>query len=81
MSHTITITGKKGKVLSKLKMPKNIRVAQVSWSPTGDVDEVSFQFNEIEADVHELEAELERRVGFVLNDEHEEYEDEGDDAA
>lgn len=69
MSHTITITGKKNKVLSKIKMPKNIRVAQISWSPLGDVDEVSFQFGDIDTDIHEIDSETERApVGFVRNE-------------
>lgn len=79
MSHTVTITGKNNKTLSKIKMPKNIRVLQCSWSPTGDVDEVSFQFHDLEADIHEIDSDTERApVGFVRN-ESDEYDDEDDE--
>lgn len=80
----VKIYGRKNKIISKIEMPVNARVIQVSWSPTGDVDEVSFQFGgggTEDIEIHEGESDTERAVGFVVNpvleNEDEDGEEEG----
>lgn len=85
-SSAVKIYGKKNKLQTKIVAPKNIRVMQISWSPTGDVDEISFQFGgdgTEDIEIHEGEADTERAVGFVVNPitggDEEEYEDGDED--
>ena len=75
----ITISGKKGRVLTSIKMPDDSRVCQVSWSPTGEVDEISFQFDGSGMDLVDLENEHPRLVGFTAPEHHDEVEDEEDE--
>lgn len=83
----VKIYGRKNKVVSKIEMPVSARVIQISWGPTGDVDEVSFQFGgggTEDIEIHEGEADTERIVGFTVrpdlsDGDGEEYEDEEED--
>lgn len=78
----VKIYGRKNKIISKIEMPVNARVIQVSWSPTGDVDEVSFQFGgggTEDIEIHEGESDTERAVGFVVNPVLENEDDDDDD--
>lgn len=75
----ITITGKKGRVLTSIKMPDDSRVCQVSWNERGEVDEISFQFDGSGMDLVDLENEHPRLVGFTAPEHHDEVEDEEDE--
>lgn len=75
----ITITGKKGRVLTSIKMPDDTRVSQISWTATGEVDEISFQFDGSGMDLVDLENEHPRLVGFTAPEHHDEVEDEEDE--
>lgn len=81
---TVSIYNHKGKLQTLIEMPRHTRVAQISWSRWGKVDEISFQFGgggTEDIEIHEGEADTERAVGFVVNpvleNEDEDGEEEG----